>query len=391
MRSAMSARIRTVLFWIHLAAGVVAGAAIFTMSVTGALIALQPQVLEWVERDQRLVTPSGRPQSPGALLAAATRGGPVPETITITISADPGEAAVVSLGRGLVRYVDPYTGAVLGDGSPTVRRTFQWLTEFHRWFASGTSWRAAARSVTGWSTLAFVGLVLSGVVLWIPRSRSPLVWVRSLTPAWPSTPRARDFNWHTVVGFWCAPVLFVLALTGVVLAFPWANRLLYAAAGTPMPVAATRAEGRPAAVRSGHRANPAVPDFRQVDAGWAEAKQRIPSWDTVAIRIQPHVDGPVSFTITDAAHWNRFARSQLTASATGAVLRWEPYSHQSRGQRWRLWARFAHTGELGGLAGQLIAGVASAGAALLAWTGMSLALRRLARTRSTRRDTARAA
>jgi uncharacterized iron-regulated membrane protein len=387
----MLTRIRTLLFWTHLAAGVVAGAAIFTMSVTGALIALQPQILNWVERDQRRATPSGTLQSPGALLAAATRGAALPETVTITISADPGEAAVVSLGRGLVRYVDPYTGVVLGDGSPAARRTFQWLTEFHRWFAAGTTWRSAGRSVTGWSTLAFVGLVLSGMLLWVPRSGSRLVWVRSLTPSWPSTPRARDFNWHTVVGFWCAPVLFVLALSGVVLAFPWANRMLYAAAGTPMPIAPARAEGRPGAGRAAPSGGPAMPDFRQADAGWADARQRIPSWDTIAIRIPTRGGGPVSFTITDAAHWNRFARSQLMASATGEVLRWEPYSDQTRGQRWRLWARFAHTGELGGLAGQVIAGAASAGAALLAWTGMSLALRRLARTRSTRRDTARAA
>jgi len=104
------------------------------------------------------------------------------------------------------------------------------------------------------------------------------------------------------------------------------------------------------------------------------------------MRIPERADGPVSFTITDAAHWNRFARSQLVVSGTtGAVLRWEPYSDITRGQRWRGWARFAHTGELGGLAGQVLAGLASAGAALLVWTGMSLAVRRLVQARSAAR------
>ena len=37
-------RFRTIVFWIHLAAGVTAGVVILVMSVTGALLALKPQV-----------------------------------------------------------------------------------------------------------------------------------------------------------------------------------------------------------------------------------------------------------------------------------------------------------------------------------------------------------
>ena len=38
--------------------------------------------------------------------------------------------------------------------------------------------------------------------------------------------------------------------------------------------------------------------------------------------------------------------------------------------------RFAHTGEVLGLPGQTIAGIASAGAVVLVYTGLALALRR---------------
>ncbi len=38
--------------------------------------------------------------------------------------------------------------------------------------------------------------------------------------------------------------------------------------------------------------------------------------------------------------------------------------------------RFAHTGEVLGLPGQTIAGVATAGSVVLVWTGIALALRR---------------
>jgi len=50
--------------------------------------------------------------------------------------------------------------------------------------------------------------------------------------------------------------------------------------------------------------------------------------------------------------------------------------------------RFAHTGEVLGLAGQTVAGVASAGAVVLVWTGMALALRRARAWLSRRRSRA---
>jgi uncharacterized iron-regulated membrane protein len=376
---------RTCLFWTHLALGVVAGVAIFTMSVTGALLALQPQILEWVERDQRrVVEAEGARLDAAALIHAALRGQRWPESVTLMLFADPTQTATVSLGRDAIRYVDPYAGVLIGEGAKRTRRVFQWLTEFHRWFAAPLEWRSSARGVTGWSTLAFVALVLSGFLLWIPRNRGRSALVRSVTPGWAATPKARHFNWHTVVGFWSAPILLVLAISGVVLAFPWANRLLFVAAGTPLPASAARNEPRGAAPAGAtDRADePAVQDHQHLNEAWRAAEQRLPTWSTIALRIQGRTDGPLSFTITDAAHWNRFARSQLTISGkTGEVTRWEPYTEISRGQRWRGWARFAHTGELGGLTGQLLAGLASAGAALLVWTGISLAFRRAARSR----------
>lgn len=378
--------VRTALFWTHLALGLAAGVAILTMSATGALIALQPQILEWLEREQRsVVIPEGAQRlAPSAILAVATRGLGRADMVTLMMAADPAQAATVSLGRDGLRYVDPYRGVVTGEGARGARRMFQWLTEFHRWFATPSEWRLVARSFTGWSTLAFAILAMSGVVLWLPRRVNRAALVRSMTPAWPAATKARHFNWHTVVGFWCAPVLFVLAITGVVLAFPWANRLLFVAAGTPAPQ--QTGGGESAAARQRQQQLPdasgaaSAPDYTRVDAAWTIAEAQLPTWLTIALRIQGRADGPLSFTITDAAHWNRFARSQLTISGTtGEVVRWEPYSDISRGQRWRGWARFLHTGELGGLAGQVLAGLASAGAVLLVWTGMSLAIRRLVR------------
>lgn len=388
--------IRSWVFWAHLILGVVAGLAICTMSLTGALLALQPQILEWLEADQRRNDggAGARRLTPEEILTRALSTPPTLEGVSLMQTSDLQENAMITIGRGRVLFVNPYSGAIEGRGATRARRAFQWLTEFHRWFALQADSRAAARAITGWSTLAFALLVLSGAVLWIPRKWSTSRVVRGLTPAWPSTVAARHFNWHTVLGIWSAPLILVLALTGVVLAFPWAAQALYALSGTPAP----RLPG-PRAEASGDRehptdsraARPALADFRHVDRAWRVAEQQIPTWGSITMRIQERTNGPLSFTITDASHWNRFARSQLIVSgSTGHVVRWDPYTDMSRGQRWRLWVRFAHTGELGGLAGQVTAGLASFAGTVLVYTGLSLAIRRLARTLRPARATAQA-
>jgi hypothetical protein len=76
----------------------------------------------------------------------------------------------------------------------------------------------------------------------------------------------------------------------------------------------------------------------------------------------------------------------LVMSATGALLafQWQALQLADRdlrtddelGQCLRALVRFVHTGEEGGLAGQALAAIASAGGGLLVWTGLALALLR---------------
>jgi uncharacterized iron-regulated membrane protein len=66
----------------------------------------------------------------------------------------------------------------------------------------------------------------------------------------------------------------------------------------------------------------------------------------------------------------------LTLSRAGEVASYESFASLTTGRRIRNVMRFAHTGEVLGLAGQTVAGLVSAGGAVLVWTGIALALRR---------------
>jgi uncharacterized iron-regulated membrane protein len=275
------------------------------------------------------------------------------------------------------------------------------LTDWHRWLGRTGEDRATTKAITGAANLAFLGLAMSGLYLWWPRQWI-LTRVRAVTVIDPRLAgKARDFNWHNSIGFWCAPVLIVLTLTATVISYPWASNLVYRITGSPLPnqggtaaSAAPRSEWNARAQRT-PRAEPAADSGNpaDVDVLVARAAGVMPTWGVMSLRFPPRGNGPVSVTMSDAGYWNPFARSQLTLDArTADMVRWEPYAATSRGQKLRGWMRFAHTGELGGLAGQIVAGLACVGGAFLVWTGLALALRRFLAWRSTGvRENARAA
>ncbi|HEY7287168.1 MAG TPA: PepSY-associated TM helix domain-containing protein [Vicinamibacterales bacterium] len=378
-------RVRAFLFWSHLTAGVLAGIVILVMSATGAILALKPQIVDRIDRVVRSVQPDSASRLPPSLMLAVARAVKPDATPTsITIDRDPSSAVSVSMGRAGTIYLNPYTAAVLGSGSDRTAAFFRSVEDWHRWLAVSGENRQAGRAVTGAANLAFLVLGLTGLYIWWPRRWTPQHTSPILLFRRAQTGRARDFNWHNVIGFWCAPAIIIMTFSGVVMSYPWANNLLYRALGsTPPSQSGDRggASGGPAG-QSGSReaAEREQSDARvgdQIDAMWALAERQLPTWETMTARFPNRAGAPIVFSISDGASWNRFARSQLTLDSTsGEIRQWQPYEASSLGQKARGWLRFAHTGELGGLPGQFVAGIGCLGGVVLVWTGLSLAIRR---------------
>jgi hypothetical protein len=117
--------VRSVLFWIHLTAGVVAGLVILLMSATGVLLTYEKQMLAWSDRTPAAAPPVAEaPRLPvEELLAACESRGTVRRVTGVTVSAVDGAPALVTIGQRTIA-VNAYTGAVLGDASPQLRKFF---------------------------------------------------------------------------------------------------------------------------------------------------------------------------------------------------------------------------------------------------------------------------
>jgi len=370
--------LRTVLFWMHLACGVAAGVVVLVMCVTGVALTYEKQMLEWADR--RAWTASSpsdaQPLSPETLLARveAAQAGTAP--IGLTLRAERTAPASVLFEGNTSLLVDPFTGVIIGEPPPHLRSFFRTMTSWHRYLAMEGDDRATGKAVTGASNLAFLFLVLSGMYLWVPRLWTWLQFKRVLWLRSGLSPKARDFNWHNVIGIWSAVPLAIVIAGAVPISYPWASNLVYRLVGETPPAPAV---GSSRGSQGGSERASTIVVARGLDAAWSTARSRIPGWRTMTTRLATSERTPVVITVDEGYGGQPDRRTTLTIDrARSTVSREETFESLSAGRRLRSWLRFAHTGEMYGLPGQTIAGLATAGGAILTYTGIALALRRLA-------------
>ena len=164
-------KLRKVIFWTHLLAGVVGGLVIFIMSFTGVILMYEPQIAEYSEWNQRWVTPPAPEAKRLALddLVARVRdANPEGRPAAITVKSDPAASVIVNLGRENTVFVNPYTGELLGGLSATHHFMHE-IVYWHRWLAMEDEGRATGKAITGACNLAFFWLAVTGVYLWWPQ------------------------------------------------------------------------------------------------------------------------------------------------------------------------------------------------------------------------------
>lgn len=343
------------------------------MSVTGVLLAFEKQIVAFADRDLRAGAEAAGPALPvSRIVGAAMVASPDAKPSNVTIRSDRFAPVAVAFGRERTLFVNRYTGAVLGEGAHRVRGFFEANESLHRWLAMKGEARDRGKAINGAANLAFLFIVLSGLVIWIPRRRSGLrnatLFRRGLRG------RARDYNWHHVLGIWSFLPLVAIIVSGVVISYPWASHLVYRAFGSTPPK-----QQQPSNERGGGKLDLATLD-RLYLAASSEAARVAPEWRSLSVRLPLSTKAPVAFALDTGNGARPDKRSQLMVDArTLRVIEHKTYAQQEAGQQARAWLRWIHTGEAGGLIGQTVAMLASAAAVVLVYTGLALALRRLAR------------
>lgn len=376
--------LRRAVFWIHLAAGLVTAIFVGLMSVTGVLLTYERQMVRWAQ-DAAISAPAGEAPLTFQELAdaAAAEGAQAGHVLTVP---DGRTGAVhVAAGRRNSFLLNPYSGERLEGAGDGMEAFFGRVTRIHRWLAFTGGRNDLGAAINGAANLAFAALILTGLYLWWPKLwtwafvKTQLLFRRR----YPST-KARHYNWHHVMGFWMALPLLAITLTGAVFSYAWANALVYAAFGESVPVRGGPPTRSDIAEEPQDTQQGLTGETAPLDALVALAVAEAGSGRRIAITLPEATAETVRISVDHGNGAQADLIDETVVFRDGSGLATATPARRSPASNARRFIRFLHTGEVYGLAGQTLAGLASLFAVLLAYTGACLGVTRLRRMWRTR-------
>lgn len=218
---------------IHRILGLITGIVVFVVSVTGCLWAFKDEI-EGTYDDYKYVSVKENQEPIKASVVKELAHKVIPNrTIHGVVYGKPNEALEVVFYEAEPEifyqsvFLDPYTGAFIKKEDHTVG-FFAFVLKGHLWM-----WlpKAIGEWVVSVSVLVFFFIILSGLFLWWPKNNKN--WKQRLKFDWNDKTRwkRKNFDLHTVVGFYTAGLALVFAFTGCVMAFGWFYYIAYLATG----------------------------------------------------------------------------------------------------------------------------------------------------------------
>jgi len=354
----------------HRYSGLTIGFVILLMAVTGVSIVYRPELEPVLNRDL-LTVPTCTDRVPlDTLVANAAASRPSATLDYVRIIAGKPEApripsAMVRFTDQHFVYLNPCTGTVLGDRARYggLLGTVEQIHRF-RFMKNGSL-------ITGTSAILFGSLlIVGGLVLWWPRTRSG--WRHAFTLRAGAGRTVSSFHLHRVAGVCASAILLSMVLSGLPQAFDWYAHGVYAIVGSPAPAKPPKS----AVPASGATRLP-------LETFWRTAQTLSPAPQDALLHIPQKPRAPVDMYLIgrDAPHPN--ARTMLFMDAyTGNVLRFTPYAQSSPGHKLYFWMLSWHTGLVGGVFGKLLLMFGALCVPVLAYTGIRNYLRRLRRPAS---------
>lgn len=230
---------REIVGWLHLWVGLVTGLVIFIVSVTGCIFVFEEEIFNFVHSEITQIAETGPEKPVSVLLAAAQEQLGEQRPVNNLIVSNRSDRSFIFEASGdrkpeewgffyfsQVDYIDrvfvnQYTGKVLGVVDVKYE-FFHIVEQVHRQLLLT---RPVGRFIVGVSTLIFIFMLLSGIVLWWPKNYKQLK--RNIKIKWNARWKRVNYDLHNSVGFYVLPFALLIAVTGLVWSFNWWENGIY--------------------------------------------------------------------------------------------------------------------------------------------------------------------
>ncbi|OQP58560.1 PepSY-associated TM helix domain-containing protein [Niastella populi] len=222
--------IKKIIGKVHLWLGFTSGIIVFVIAVTGCLYAFQAEISELTQSSYRKVAPQQAPfLLPSQMKAIAEKQLPGKHLHSVQYGLKD-RAAVATFYSFTPQYyytvyINPYSGEVLKVKN--MDRDFFRIVlmgHYYLWLPE-----AVGQQVAIYSTIIFVVMMISGLILWWPRNKAAAKQRFSIK--WSAAWRRKNYDLHNVLGFYMTWVAIILAITGLVFGWQLLANAIYKTAG----------------------------------------------------------------------------------------------------------------------------------------------------------------
>lgn len=363
----------------HLWLSVPFGLIISAICLSGAALVFENEIMELCYSERYKVENVGENPLPvDQLLEKVVRTLPDSVSITgVTIFSDPEKMYQISLSkpRRASVAIDQYTGEVKGRNERT--GFFIFMFRMHRWLLDSVKSGeiSVGKTVVGISTLLFVFILISGIVIWIPRNRKALKHRLSIT----FTKGLRRFwyDLHVVGGIYAMAFLLVLALTGLTWSFSWYRTAFYKVFGVEVVQQLSHGT-KQAATEHTHSTKTSLASGK--DSHGHRSKNRYVCWQQVYEQLnrenpdnrQINVSNG-SATVAFYSIGNQRATDKYTFNPiNGEIIDANFYKDRNKSEKIRGWIYSVHVGNWGGWFTQVLTFMAALLGGTLPLTGYYL-------------------
>jgi uncharacterized iron-regulated membrane protein len=390
----MKAFFRTVHLYLSLAGGII----IFGSCLTGTMLVFEKEIDRALHSERYFVKPQAARLSLSKLKTSALSGKPTAKSAYITVYNDAErtvEAGVVvpekqhksnesikssdnkpgrlSNAKGkkhteveranLVVFVNPYSGKVVGEYSRRLSFLFN-VEMYHRFLLAGKD--SVGDMVVGVTTLLFLFILLTGVILWWPKTKKAMK--QRLKIKWNGSTKRLVHDLHLVTGFYTSVFLIIITTTGLIMSFKWANKALFAVTGS-----ARQAEPHQSPTSR------YLAGFKPInmDNALNALIENIKVAEYYTIKTPKDSTGTFSITILPKGTVEGAADTYFIDQYSGQIAGKQLFADKSAGQRARAYIKPIHTGAVYGLPTKIISFIVCLLALIFPVTGIMMWLNRI--------------
>jgi len=399
---------------IHLWLSVPFGLIISIICFSGAMLVFETEITEWCHPSRYFVEEVKEEPLPVGRLVRAVNA-ELPDTLSIAgvqIPNNPKRTYRMSFSgqnRMAAVYVDPYTGEIRDLQLGAQKNFFLTMRQLHRWllddFKRDGSF-SLGKTVVGVSTLMFVFVLISGIIIWIPKTKKSLLLHLKIKVKYGWKRFLHDL--HVTGGIYAVVLLLAMSLTGLTYSFSWYRTGFYRVFGADIPQmghapapasqtiadstanTANRGEYQRGGRGGGRGERPANGGENRGGRGGGGGGGRqsgsvnYRQWQTVVDQLKTQYpvhksmtiqDGRVSVSLSEYGN-GRASDSYVFDAQTGDILETTYYKNSDKSGKLRGWIYAVHVGSWGGIITRILSFLAALLGATLPLTGYYMWIRK---------------